>query len=364
MPQSPKIGPSDSIQADLIFSALLQSLAEGVVFCDSSGTIVFINNRAEELFGYDEGELLGRPLSALLPERHVERHEQHLASFFAHPRLRPMGQGLDLIGRRKDGSEIPVEISLSSLDTAAGRLAVAFITDISWRKATERALQERTEALDAFAHTVAHELNATLAVVVGASELVRDAHKELDPERLHEILEMIARNARKMSDVVNELLLLATLRTEEVEVTSLDMTPIAQEVLERLSPDIQERGATIVVPEGFPMALGYAPWVEEIWFNYVSNALKYGGSPPHVELGGTAQNDGTVRFWVRDNGAGLSPDQQTNLFKPAVRLQARTIAGHGLGLSIVRRIVQKLNGQVGVESEIGRGSVFSFTLPL
>ena len=364
MPQLRTIGPAEAIQADVIFSSLLQSLAEGVIFCDTSGAIVLINRRAEELFGYDEGEVLGRSLSVLLPERYVERHEGHLAGFFAQRRRRPMGQGLDLVGRRKDGSEIPIEISLSSLDTAVGPLAVALITDISWRKATERALQERTEALDAFAHTVAHELNSTLGVVVGASELVRDAHQELAPDRLHECLEMIARNARKMSDIVNELLLLATLRTEEVRVTPLDTGRIVQEVLRRLSYDIQERGAKIVVAERFPVAQGYVPWVEEIWYNYISNALKYGGSPPHVELGGSEQDNGSVRFWVRDNGAGLTVEQQTQLFSPAVRLDPRAIAGHGLGLSIVRRIVQKLNGQVGVESQIGQGSVFSFTLPL
>jgi signal transduction histidine kinase len=161
---------------------------------------------------------------------------------------------------------------------------------------------------------------------------------------------MIARNARKMSDIVNELLLLATLWTEEVRVTP-DTGRIVQEVLRRLSYDIH-----------FPV--GGTPLGGRDLANYISNALKYGGSPPHVELGGSEQDNGSVRFWVRDNGAGLTVEQQTQLFSPAVRLDPRAIAGHGLGLSIVRRIVQKLNGQVGVESQIGQGSVFSFTLPL
>jgi signal transduction histidine kinase len=110
------------------------------------------------------------------------------------------------------------------------------------------------------------------------------------------------------------------------------------------------------------VALGYGPWVEEVWVNYLSNALKYGGRPPRVKLGATPQSDGKVRFWVRDNGPGLASGAQDRLFTPFTRLDRGRVAGHGLGLSIVRRIVEKLGGQVGVESEEGAGSVFWFTL--
>ena len=131
----------------------------------------------------------------------------------------------------------------------------------------------------------------------------------------------------------------------------------------RLAHMIEEHQTEIILPGTWPVALGYDPWVEEVWVNYLSNAIKYGGQPPHVELGATAQADGMVRFWVRDNGSGLTPEEQARLFTPFTRLDQVRAKGHGLGLSIVWRIVEKLGGQVGVESEIGRGSVFTFTLP-
>jgi signal transduction histidine kinase len=109
--------------------------------------------------------------------------------------------------------------------------------------------------------------------------------------------------------------------------------------------------------------LGYAPWIEEVWVNYLSNAIKYGGRPPRVELGAETQPGGLVRFWVRDNGPGIAPEAQVRLFVPFTRLDQVRAKGHGLGLSIVRRIVEKLGGQVGVISTPGQGSVFSFTLP-
>jgi signal transduction histidine kinase len=125
---------------------------------------------------------------------------------------------------------------------------------------------------------------------------------------------------------------------------------------------IEKHYVEIVVPNTWPVALGHGPWVEEVWVNYLSNALKYGGQPPRVELGATEQTDGTVRFWVRDNGPGLTAEEQTRLFRLFTRLDRVRAKGHGLGLSIAQRIVEKLGGQVGVESEIGQGSVFSFTL--
>ena len=126
---------------------------------------------------------------------------------------------------------------------------------------------------------------------------------------------------------------------------------------------ITEYHAEIIQPASWPVVVGYAPWVEEVWVNYLSNGLKYGGRPPCLELGATPQADGQIRLWVHDNGPGIPPAEQSRLFTEFVRLGEVGLKGHGLGLSIVRRIVEKLDGQVGVESQVGRGSTFYFTLP-
>ncbi|MBK8984602.1 MAG: ATP-binding protein [Chloroflexi bacterium] len=143
------------------------------------------------------------------------------------------------------------------------------------------------------------------------------------------------------------------------------MSNLVHETLYRLTDVIAAKGARIKIEDmdGWPLALGYAPWVEEIWVNYLSNALKYGGQSPTIILSATRQTEGFVRFEVRDNGPGLTAVQQARLFTPFERLDRQNAAGHGLGLSIVHRIVEKLGGQAGVESELGQGSLFYFTLP-
>jgi signal transduction histidine kinase len=149
----------------------------------------------------------------------------------------------------------------------------------------------------------------------------------------------------------------------EVRVIPLHMVNVAADARQRLAFMIEEYGAEIVIPQSFPVAMGYGAWVEAVWANYISNAIKYGGRPPRVELGATAKPDGMVRFWVQDNGPGLSPEEQAQIFTPFTRLDQIRAEGHGLGLSIVQRIVDKLGGEVGVESEPGVGSLFYFTLP-
>jgi signal transduction histidine kinase len=170
-------------------------------------------------------------------------------------------------------------------------------------------------------------------------------------------------------------LLLAGVRQMEAESSPLDMASIVANALERLDHMVGMHQADIIVPDAWPTALGYGPWIEEVWANYVSNAIKYGGRPPRVELGyDTAVGDQLtiegdearqVRFWVRDNGSGISWEAQSRLFTPFTRLDQVRVEGHGLGLSIVRRIVKKLGGYVGVESSgvPGEGSVFYFSLP-
>jgi len=221
------------------------------------------------------------------------------------------------------------------------------------------------EELDAFAHTVAHDLKSPLSIMLSYTWMLVDDFEKFPVERTRFFLEKLDRSGRKMNNIINELLLLASVRKlDEVETSPLDMDYLVGEALSRLKLMIDEYQAEIVMPDLWPIASGYASWVEEVWANYISNAIKYGGTPPLVEVGATLLDDNMVRFWVKDNGAGLEPEQHTRLFSQFTRLDGMRAQGHGLGLSIVQRIVDKLGGQVGVESEIGTGSVFSFTLPV
>lgn len=226
-------------------------------------------------------------------------------------------------------------------------------------------LTERARELDAFAHTVAHDLKNPLGVLVGFAELLEEDYASIPTEDMERFLHAIAEKGRKAINIVDELLLLASLRRSEVPVTQLDMAVVVSEALRRLATTIEKQGATVRLPASWPASMGYQPWVEEIWVNYIDNAIKYGGRPAQVELGSDVQSEGMVRFWVRDNGPGLSREAQDKLFTPFTRLDQVRAQGHGLGLSIVRRIAEKLGGRVGLESSgvPGEGCLFYFTLP-
>jgi signal transduction histidine kinase len=182
-------------------------------------------------------------------------------------------------------------------------------------------------------------------------------------DEVKEYLKLIVQAGFKMSNIVDELLVLAGVRRQgDVETTPLDMSPLIVEVRRRLTSLIDEFDAEIRVPEDWPMVLGHGPWIEEVWVNYISNAIKHGGRPPRLELGFSHQGNGVIRFWVSDNGEGLNEEQRSQLFTPFSRLNQARTKGHGLGLSIVARIMERLGGDVGVRSEVGKGSTFFFTL--
>lgn len=223
-------------------------------------------------------------------------------------------------------------------------------------------LREQNSELNAFAHTVAHDLKNPLAKILTSLSLVQEGRSKLDRET-QELLQMSINSSRKMHNIIDELLLLASVRKEAVKVGPVNMAAVINQVLSRLSHLINEYQPELILPDAWPQAQGYTPWIEEVWANYMSNGLKYGGQPPRLRFGATPQGDGMVRFWIQDNGPGLSPEKQANLFTEFTRLDSVRAQGHGLGLSIVRRIITKLSGQVGVESALGQGSLFYFTLP-
>ena len=225
-------------------------------------------------------------------------------------------------------------------------------------------ITNQNSELDAFAQTIAHELKTPLGVIVGYSHLLDKADIYKNKERVQQVGKEITKTSLKMNTIIQEMLLMAKLREiDDVKIEPLDMKKIVAESLENLSSLIFEKQVEIITPEIWHPVKGYAPWVEKVWDNYLSNAIKYGGENPKIEIGVDEEKNGQTRFWVKDYGRGMTLRQQKRAFRQFTRFDPAKIQGHGLGLSITHRIVEKLGGEVGVESEVKVGSTFYFTLP-
>lgn len=226
-------------------------------------------------------------------------------------------------------------------------------------------LQTQNTDLNAYAHFVAHDLKNPLSVVLGYAEFLLEDYAEIPPAKAQEYLNIIVTKSRKTISIVNGLLMLAKVQNLQMELEPVEMGNVVQEVLERLAWSIAEQQAQIQMPSHWPLVLGHPQLIEEVWTNYISNALKYGGIPPKIELGFDPEIRNQQRFWVCDNGPGIAPEFAEKVFEPFIRLPngKNRADSHGLGLSIVRRIVEKLGGEVGVESRKPHGSCFWFSLP-
>ena len=224
-------------------------------------------------------------------------------------------------------------------------------------------LQARNEELDALSRTMAHDLKTPLTSIIGFADMLKSLYGTLPEEAMKQSLETIASNGRKMDKIIDELLLLAGLRQiEQVDIKPLDMENIVNVALARLKDTIKEQNVDVVLPESWPVALGHAPWVEEVWASYVSDAIEYGGRPLRVELGATPEEDGSVRFWVREDSSGkdspgLVSDEEVQQLTSRQGARRR-----GLGMVVVQRIMEKLGRKASVESTEGEGTIFSFTL--
>ena len=351
---------------------IVQGVAGAILLMDADRRITFANSSARALLGYDLTSVLGKPHADFLPELELSTEGGDSGALISSTRF-------ETVVQHRDGTSVPVLASTRPL-YQGGQLmgSLIVLTDITEIKAAEAKLVQyatdlraQNAELDAFAHTVAHDLRGPLTGILGFTDLLQVAAEDASDPDLVEYARHIYRNSSKMNNIIDELLLLASVReVNDITMRPLDMASIVRETQYRLSYLIEEYDAVVVTPPAWPQVTGYPQWIEEVWVNYVSNALKYGGCPekqipPRVELGFDMLNDGDnrVRFWVRDNGRGLTDQEQALLFTPFERLHNVRAQGHGLGLSIVRRILEKLRGEVGVESVLGEGSTFYFILP-
>lgn len=359
-------------QSQQRLSMHIQRTPLGAIEWNPNFQVVSWNPGAESIFGYRAEEAIGcfgRDL--IVPPSSLVQVDQ------AWQGLLSQSDGMHIVNENvtRSGQIITCEwYNTPLVDQGGNVFAVAsLVENITERQQTQAALQQfaadlqaRNEELDAFAHTVAHDLKSPLASIVGFAELLIQDIDDLSSDQIRKSVKTILQGTNRLNRIIEELLLLAGVRKKDVVPQPLDMSTILHEAMERLSIQIQQNDACIEIRDiaSWPLAVGYAPWVEEVWANYLSNALKYGGKPSCVTVGAELTDDGKALFWVQDNGYGLSALEQATLFIPFSRLDRVDASGHGLGLSIVRRIIEKLHGTVGVQSVPNQGSRFYFTLPL
>ena len=345
------------------FRGVLEAVPDAFVLVDNSGRIALVNSEAERLFGYGRDELLGELVEQLVPARYHKDHPGHRGTYFDDPRTRPMGIGLELSGRRKDGSEFPVEISLSPLSIDNAMLAIAAIRDVTARKQTEEALKVANSELESFTYSVSHDLRAPIRQIDGFSRILAEKlGPSVDPQIGH-YLARIQDGTRHMGRLVDDLLNLAHIGRQDLRPRAVALADIVRDVIDRLQPDLAGRSIEWKVNE-LPTVDCDAGLMKVVFTNLLTNAIKYTRPRTNavIEVGRVARN-GTGGVFVKDNGVGFDMQYADKLFGVFQRLhRSEEFEGTGVGLATVQRIVHKHGGEIWAEAKPDGGATFSFTL--
>lgn len=378
--------PSSNV--DLLYGQLLDTAPDAMVVVDPAGSIKFVNLQTENMFGYMRAELVGQPIDILIPERFRARHFQHVARFFAAPTSRPMGSGVQLFGRRKNGSELPIEVSLSPLQSERGMTVSASIRDITDRKQHEasgrleaerhaaelreaRAVAEAASAAKSeFLSSMSHELRTPLNAILGFAQLlVRDQREPLSARHKQRV-EHILKGGEHLLRLINDILDLSRIEAGAVSVSTepVSVADVLDEVERTLQPLAVRQNVALrrrPLPPGIPLVSADRTRFIQIVMNLGSNAVKYNRPLGTVTFEVSTPDPEHVRILLEDTGIGIPQDKQASIFQPFQRAGQETgpIEGTGIGLVITKRLAQLMQGDVEFQSEPGLGSKFWVTLP-
>src|SRR6266481_4457445 len=338
-----------------------ESSVEGIINTDHVGLIRQVNPRGQELFGYHEIELVGNPIEVLLPQRFRENHPAHRDAFFRAPSSRLMGRGMEIAGRRKDGSEFPAEVSLNVVHTQRGSLVIAFVTDVTERRAMEREARrkETVNALGAVAAGIAHELNNPLAVMDSRIELMLAADQDVSAETRKDLM-VLQRNIERASRISRNMLSLA--RQRPGPRIALDMNVAVEEAMLIVGAEARadELKFEVQLDRSLPSVMGELTGLEQVIINLVMNARDAGAHLVRLETSRVPGRDDQLRFSVSDDGSGIERESLRRLFEPFFTTKPK---GTGLGLWLSQRIIQDHGGTITSDSAPGKGTTFTITLP-
>ena len=370
----------DIEQAQQKFKGLLESAPDAIVIMDERGNITLVNKQCENIFGYQKDELIGANMELLLPERFRSNHQEQPKSIHDIPGVRSTDIGLEVLGRRKNGDEFPIEMSLSPLETEEGVLVTAAIRDISEKKRMEKEIREanvtlekkvqkrtaeleiKNKELEQFAYVASHDLQEPLRTTSSFVELLRKQyHGKLD-EHADRYIDYVIQSSDRMKTLIKDLLDYSRIgREKQFEPVNCNLA--LAEVLADLTKVIKENQAGIVTGP-LPVVNAFPTELKLLFQNLISNSIKFQkpGIAPHIEISTTKQN-GHWHFQFRDNGIGIDKQYQQRIFIIFQRLHNRSVyEGSGIGLAHCKKIVELHGGKIWVESEVGKGSTFHFTI--
>jgi PAS domain S-box-containing protein len=352
------------------FRALLESAPDAMIIVDQQGLIQLANAQVESLFGHTRPELIGKSVDMLVPQRFRDVHGAHRHGFFQSPKRRAMGEGHELFGLRKDGSEFPVEISLSPLEDPSGNSVTAAIRDITPRKTAERNLVQTIEKLkrsnnelEQFAYVTSHDLQEPLRMVSGYTQLLAKRYKGRLDSEADEYIAFAVDGTVRMRRLIQDLLAYSRAGTSDEPLSEVAGEVALHEALTNLQVAVRD-GAAIVTHGPLPSVRIHHSQLVQIFQNLIGNAIKYRGSDaPRIHVTARSHNLPGHVFSVRDNGLGIDPQQFERIFVIFQRLHARNaFTGTGLGLAICKKLVEQHGGRIWVDSEPGSGSTFHFTV--